>query len=165
MITSYLLTNVLNNEQRRKLIKDSKPLLFTRKELQERYKNEMNYPGKQTQDDLHLKSDFTWVHKLFLYQIYEYLGLRLEIEKSWVNWTNGKKSDIAWHTHPGALWSAVYYMKTFPFSSGTLFRTGFMKAPQNSILIFPANLEHTAPTAPFRFDRYTMALDLIPAKG
>ena len=73
------------------------------------------------------------------------------ILKSWINWTNGKKKDIQWHNHKdsGDL-SLVYYMKTFPFfSNGTLFRRWMVKAPQNSILIFPCHIEHTAPTCPF----------------
>ena len=54
-------------------------------------------------------------------------------------------------------------MKTIPFvDSGTLFKDGFMRAPQNSLLLFPANLYHRPPTSPFRFKRYSMALDLLP---
>ena len=65
-----------------------------------------------------------------------------------------------------AEWVAVYYIKTQPyFDNGTEFEHGVIKTPQNSLLLFPASLNHTAPTSPFRFDRYTMALDLIPAKG
>ena len=41
-------------------------------------------------------------------------GLNLEIRAAWVNWTNGKKKDIAWHNHSRHDYALVYYMKTFP---------------------------------------------------
>ena len=57
---------------------------------------------------------------------------------------------------------AVYYIKTLPFfNSGTLFEDGFVRAPQNSMIIFPAHLLHTTPKYPFPFiDRYVMSIDL-----
>ena len=93
--------------------------------------------------------------------VYKRTGLVLEVSKSWVNWTNGSKKDIAWHIHPSQ-YSLVYYMKTpLPFfNNGTLFRKGLFKAPQNSIIVFPGSMEHTAPSSPFRFNRYSLAMEL-----
>jgi hypothetical protein len=52
-------------------------------------------------------------------------------------------------------------MKTYtPFDSGTNFRDGFVRAGQNSLLIFPSSLDHTVPSSLFRFKRYTMAMEM-----
>ena len=95
--------------------------------------------------------------------VYQYTGMRFTIQRAWVNWTNGEKEQINWHTHPNSDVSLVYYMDIpLPFfSNGTLFRDKFIKVPQNSLLLFPSSMEHTAPPSPLRFDRYTMALSLI----
>ena len=45
--------------------------------------------------------------------------------------------------------------------NGTLFEDGFVRAPQNSMIIFPAHLLHTTPKYWFPFvDRYVMSLNL-----
>ena len=149
----HLIKNVFTDQQRQKLIKDCQPLL---KNLGDQY------PGRQTHPTLHLHPDFTFLINDMLKIVLKETGLDLVVaDKVWINWTNGSKKDINWHCHP-CDYALVYYMKTpLPFfSKGTLFRNGLFKAPQNSMIIFPAEVEHTAPTSPFRFDRYTMALDL-----
>ena len=57
---------------------------------------------------------------------------------------------------------AVYYLKTLPFfSNGTLFEDGFVRAPQNSMIIYPSTVLHATPMYPFPFiDRYVMSIDL-----
>ena len=71
---------------------------------------------------------------------------------------------LSWHSHytnDNVSFASVYYLQTLPFfSNGTLFEDRFVRAPQNSMIIFPAHLVHTAPTSPFRFDRYTLSLNL-----
>ena len=149
----HLIENVFTNQQRKKLIKDCQPLLENLGD---------QYPGRQTHATLHLHPDFTFPINDILKIVLKETGLDLVVaDKVWINWTNGSKKDIGWHCHP-CDYALVYYMKTpLPFfSNGTLFRNGLFKAPQNSMIIFPAEVEHTAPTSPFRFDRYTMALDL-----
>ncbi len=149
----HLIENVFTNQQRKKLIKDCQPLLV---EFGDRY------PGRQTHATLHLHPDFISPIKDMIRIIVQETGLDLVVaDKAWINWTNGNKKDITWHTHP-CDYALVYYMKTpLPFfSNGTLFRNGLFKAPQNSMIIFPAKVEHTAPTSPFRFDRYTLAVNL-----
>ena len=90
----------------------------------------------------------------------------LQVYQSWVKWSNGRENQMNWHEHlelnQGISFAAVYYIKTIPFfSSGTLFKDGFVRAPQNSMIIFPAHLLHTTPTNPFPFiDRYVMSIDL-----
>ena len=148
----YIIKNVFTDGQRHKLIKDCQPLL-----LQWGKK----FPGRQTHAELHLHPDFTSSMNDILGIVYKEIGLSLVISKSWANWTNGNKKDIAWHIHPSQ-YSLVYYMKTpLPFfSNGTLFRKGLFKAPQNSIIVFPGSMEHTAPSSPFRFNRYSLAMEL-----
>jgi len=148
----HLIKNVFTNKQRRKLIKDCQPLIVDLG---------WQFPGRQTYPTLHLHPDFTSSMNDILGIVYKEIGLSLVISKSWVNWTNGEKEQINWHTHPSQ-YSLVYYMKTpLPFfSNGTLFRKGLFKAPQNSIIVFPGSMEHTAPSSPFRFNRYSLAMEL-----
>ena len=149
---TYLIKNVFTNQQRRKLLKDCQPLLLERGP---------EFPGRQTHNTLYLHPDFISPTNHILRIVNKETGLNLEIKAAWANWTNGKKEDIAWHRHQ-CDYALVYYIRTpLPFfSNGTLFRNGLFKAPQNSMLIFPAHMEHTAPSSPFRFDRYTIAMDL-----
>ena len=157
-----VIKNVLTNDKRKKLLEDVQPLLVDGTTLADHYESINRYPGKQTHPTLHLHPDFTSTLNYMTELISKEMGKNFVLKKAWVNWTNGKKEDIGWHHHKMQCeYAVVYYMKTFPlFSNGTLFRDGLVKAPQNSMLVFPAELEHTAPSSPLRFDRYTMAMDL-----
>ena len=158
----YLIKNVLADDERKKLIADSRPLLKHGKQLSEYFKTDNKFPGKQTFSDLYLNSKFTFSFNHMVDMIFKETGLNLEIRAAWVNCTNGKNKDMCWHSHRHD-YALVYYMKTFPFfSNGTLFREpiGFVKAPQNSLILFPGRLEHTAPSSLFRFSRYTVAMNL-----
>ena len=161
---SLLIKDVLTDTQRKYLLKYSIPLLIEGDEISRRLSDPSYYPGKQTTTNLHKFSYFKEIHSIFLKCIKQYTGYDCMINKSWVNWTNGSKKDISWHNHEneGKL-SAVYYLKTpLPFfSNGTLFRTGLVKAPQNSLLIFSSHIQHTAPSSPFRVSRYTLAMTLM----
>ena len=147
----YIIKNVFTDGQRHKLIKDCQPLLLEWGK---------KFPGRQTRSKLHLHPDFISPIQEMVRIIFQETGLNFVISKSWINWTNGKKKDIAWHRH-SCDYALVYYIKTpLPFfSNGTLFEDRFVRAPQNSMIIFPAHLVHTAPTSPFRFDRYTLSLN------
>ena len=154
-----VIKNVLTNDKRKKLLDDLQPLLVDGESV---YLGELylSYPGKQTHPTLHLHPDFIPTLNYMTELISKEMGKNLTIYNAWANWTNGKRENINWHTHPND-YSAVYYIKTFPlFSNGTLFKDGLVKAPQNSILVFPAKVEHTAPPSPLRFERYTLAIDL-----
>ena len=152
----HLIKNVLTKDQRKYMIKESIPLLKSWKG-----REGLIFPGKQTGATLYSNPKFEPFINRMLELVYKRTGLVLEVSKSWVNWTNGSKKDIAWHSHP-CEYSLVYYMKTpLPFfSNGTLFRSGLFKAPHNSMIIFPGDREHTAPSSPFRFGRYSLAMEL-----
>ena len=160
-----ILKNVLTNKQRKKLLEDCKPLLQTSDQLKALYNSApgVKYAGKQTTSMLHENLIFLKPITSMMKRVHKETGRNFTIRKSWINWTNGNKKDITWHDHEkgGAAYSCVYYMKTFPlFSNGTLFEDGLFKAPQNSLLIFPSNIKHTAPSSPLPFSRYTWAFDL-----
>ena len=92
------------------------------------------------------------------------INLNLEVTKSWVKYSNSD-TQLNWHSHypkDNVSFASVYYIKTIPFfSNGTLFEDGFVRAPQNSMIIFPAHLLHTTPKYSFPFmDRYVMSLNL-----
>ena len=60
----------------------------------------------------------------------------------------------------------VYYMKTTPFlNSGTLFRdeskSEFLRAPQNSLILFDPRVEHSPPASFLPFQRYSLVMDLL----
>ena len=150
----FLTKDVLTEPQRKKLLEDLKPFL----------KDFPGVPGRQSNQDLHSCSQFNSIFERFLTIATRMVGeaLRWGAKRetvSFFNETIGKKEDITWHSHPSDF-SGVYYIKTFPFfSNGTLFRDGFFEAPQNSLIIFPSGLEHTAPSSPLRFKRYKMGLN------
>tara|TARA_R100001594_G_C3847205_1_gene217483 strand:- start:7 stop:459 length:453 start_codon:yes stop_codon:yes gene_type:complete len=141
--------------------------IFDSKDRKEFIKRGISYlkdwgdrPGKQTTSDMHLKYELKGYYDHILGLIRERIPSNLIIDAAWINWTNGKKKDMGWHNHPTS-YSAVYYMKTLPFfSNGTLFEDGFIKTPQNSLLIFPSHLKHSAPSSLIPFGRYTTAVDL-----
>ena len=160
MYDIHLIKNILTDKERKKLIKDVQPLLLSGEEMQKLLHGIEYKPGKRTFADIQLHPDFKIVQQRVVDKINKYTKLNVGVCKSCIFLTRGK--DIFWHTHPDADWAAVYYIRTFPFfNNGTLFRHGLFEAPQNSIIIFPSHLEHTAPTFPFRINRYTWGMDLI----
>ncbi len=159
-----VIKNILTNKERKKLIEDCQQFLYDSSQLNVICKDQTYYPGKQTLPNLHIKYQFKNISTYFCDIIKKESGLNLEVARKgcWINWTNGKKKDINWHTHTGdGDYAVVYYIKTFPFfSNGTLFKDGLIKAPQNSLLFFPAHILHSAPSSPLRFERYTLAMNL-----
>ena len=153
-----LIKNVLTQPERKRLLQDIKPFL---KEFGP------DWPGRQSNANLHLYSQFEEILKRFLLIAQRVIGEELmwgpreEGPVSFFTETNGTKESMHWHTH-NSHYTGVYYIKTFPFfSNGTLFRDGFFKAPQNSLIIFPSSLEHTSPRSPLPFKRYSMGLNFI----
>ena len=158
MIT--IIKNVLTTKERKQLIKDSKPLLFTGEELEERFHHKFP-PSKQTLSLLHTNDKFKSLIVKMLDRINDEIGLSFGTDNVWVNWNSGKKNEMAWHSHPSP-YTCVYYMKTVLFlNSGTQFKHKFVRAPQNSLMLFPGDIDHTVPSYPFHFiERYTLAMDL-----
>lgn len=155
----HIVKNVLTNKERKKLIADCKPHLIDGKELEKKYGK--TFPAKQTLETIYHIPCFREPINKILVTIANTLRQGIVLQRVWINCTTGKDEDSVWHNHLPMKWSCVYYMKTIPFvDSGTLFKDGFVRAPQNSLLIFPSHLEHTAPSSPLRFKRYSMALDL-----
>ncbi len=155
-----VIKNVLTRKERIKLLEDVKPLLLSGTELADFFGVEnTSFPGWQTHSIL---QDHPVLQNTFLPLIKEKLKLNnLMIYKAWANKIKGYKKHIGWHSHKFPF-ACVYYLKTIPFlNSGTLFMNEFVKAPQNSLLIFPGYLRHTAPTYPIPIERYTISMDLI----
>ena len=157
-LTGRIIKNVLSNKKRKELIKDCHPFLLSADDLTKRMG--VYYKSKQTLD-ISSKSPFRFVIKYMVELVEKETKLKLMYDNCWINLSQGKKEEIMWHNHKGYDFALVYYIKTLPFfNNGTLFRNGFIKAPQNSLLLFPANLEHTAPSCPFRSERYTLSMNL-----
>ena len=153
------LKNVLSNKERIKLLNFCKPLLLTGEELSRKFNG--NYPpSKQTSPNLHEYDEIRPIVVKILSEIEKKTSLRIATNKVWVNWNSGKKEEQFWHTHDCDL-TLVYYMRTLPFfNGGTCFEDKFVRSPQNGLIIFPANILHSVPSYPFRFERYTLAMDL-----
>ena len=147
-----IINNVLTNKERKDLIKFSQPYL----------KNfGPDYPGKQTDGDISKYFPFKDIHYKILSICTKKLKLSLEISRSWINLTNGRKGETYWHNHP-SVYTLVYFIQTLPFfNSGTLLREKFIRVKQNGIVLFPGKTEHAAPSYPFPFfDRYSLAMEL-----
>tara|TARA_B100000965_G_scaffold335086_1_gene300797 strand:+ start:56 stop:559 length:504 start_codon:yes stop_codon:yes gene_type:complete len=160
----YKIHNVLSNKERKKLIKDIQPFLMDGESLGKYYNISDSFPGKQTISNLHQQPEFFSVIKKIEDIIKKEINLNLEVTKSWVKYSNSD-TQLNWHSHypkDNVSFASVYYIKTIPFfSNGTLFEDGFVRAPQNSMIIFPAHLLHTTPKYSFPFiDRYVMSLNL-----
>ena len=156
----YKIYNVLSNNERKKFIKDIKPFLRQHEDVNNNF-----YPGKQTPANLHEQPMFASLMNNIIDKIRKETKLNLGIYRSWVKWSNGKSDQTNWHHHyrkQDTSLVAVYYLKTLPFfSNGTLFEDGFVRTPQNSMIIYPSTVLHATPMYPFPFiDRYVMSIDL-----
>ena len=150
----HIIENVLTKEERKKLLEDSEKYLL----------DIDSWPGRQTRS-LKSYAEFKWVEDRMIEVSSKRIG-RVKVNKFWINQTNGNKKEIYWHDHIDEYrsdYASVYYMKSIPFFDGTLFEDQFIKAPQNSLLLFPSHLKHTAPSLPrynpLRMKRYTMSLN------
>lgn len=160
----HIIKNVLTDNERKKLIKDCQPYLLDGKILNLKFGG--NYPGRQTENFIYDIPCFKDPIDKIGREIGRVLEKDLVLKRVWINWTNGELKNIAWHNHPNADISAVYYMTKY--TCGTQFEDSFVKAELNSLLVFPSNLLHTAPASSFRYeryDRYTMALDMCYDNG
>ena len=160
----YKIHNVLSNQERKKLIKDIQPFLMDGEQLGKYYNTSLSFPGKQTIADLHQQPEFFSVIKKIEDIIKKEIDLDLKVEKSWIKYSNSN-TQLNWHSHypqDNVSFASVYYLQTLPFvGNGTLFEDGLVRAPQNSIIIFPAHLLHTTPKNLFPFiDRYVMSFNL-----
>jgi hypothetical protein len=153
-----VIENILHKSERVDLINKSKKMLIDGEELRKKY-SLLFYPGKQTDPNLHLLEEFKIFHKKILRKIKEKSDLDFQIKKSWVNFSNG--SDVCWHDH-NCNYALVYYAKTIPFiNNGTIFKDNIkVNVKQNSMLLFPGSLVHSAPKFKIPFDRYTLAMEL-----
>tara|TARA_B100000287_G_scaffold367192_1_gene362806 strand:- start:790 stop:1293 length:504 start_codon:yes stop_codon:yes gene_type:complete len=159
MTLVHHLFNVFSEQERKKILTDAKKYLTTIDDYPDQF-----YPGRQSKN-LMPRPELQWVHDRLIKAAYRVVG-RVKINRFWINETTGNKKDLSWHNHidnQGTDYGSVYYLKSIPFYDGTLFEDQFVKAPQNSLLIFPAHLKHTAPSLPrynpLRLKRYTMSAD------
>tara|TARA_B100000085_G_C18264207_1_gene399289 strand:+ start:54 stop:554 length:501 start_codon:yes stop_codon:yes gene_type:complete len=156
------LKNVLSDDERRHLIKESKKFLISKKTLDELFQKD--HPCDQTTSSLHRFKNFDQVHYKILERIIKETGQKFVICGSWVNKLTNKNSSISyWHTHNNSHLSVVYYARKVPFiHKGTLFeKEGLIECSQNSAIVFPSDMKHTVPNNYFPLDRYTLALELL----
>ena len=142
------------------------------------------YPGKQSLPTLHVHPDFIWAHKVLLNRIKEKSGWDMEIEKSWINYTDGKET--CWHSHPGCDYAGVFWIKSskgcgdlefhspshhsqynecmsyteiFQKESGCFPSASISPVP-GKIFIFPASLYHQVQTSHSNEDRISSSFNI-----
>ena len=168
-----IVENVFTKDQREKLIEDSHPFFRDGNEyasiLTSKYNSGYGVGYQEgfnwfkiTNSELQCHPGFSWAHKIILSKIKKVTGIDYQVIRSWMNMSNGDREVHVWHNHEEYDYSCVYYMKMFPFfSNGTLFKDyGLVKAKENSLLCFPSHLDHSTPSSPLRFKRYSWAMDL-----
>ena len=164
-----IIDNIFSEEERKKLIDLSQPLLVPSERLQAssleydvdgKPRGRKFYPGKQSFPTVHLHPDFQYYFNHIL-DLVNSTGIRVKIKEAWVNYHDAPRP-LNWHIHfkEGSDYCVIYYMKTNWIDSGTVFRDKFVKVPQNSLLLFPCHLEHSVPRNLLRLKRYTLAIDL-----
>ena len=158
-----VIKNIFTEDERLEILKSIKPFLVDAEWLSlSCFGVPDKIPGKQSYPTLQHSPDFKWIYDRFDEIIKEKLNLDLDLYSSWVNWTDGRMEHINWHSHDKD-YASVYYIQVPRFINGTLFKNKFYRSPQNSMILFPGHLEHTAPISPFRwiskYERYTMAMD------
>ena len=155
------LENVLSNDERTYLLKESKKLLMSKKTLDELF--EKDHPCDQTTSSLHRFQNFDHIHQKILGRVIKETRQNFAIRGSWVNKITYKNSSSSYmHTHESDL-SVVYYVRKIPFfHKGTIFENeGLIECSQNSAIVFPSNMKHTASNVYFPLDRYTLVLELL----
>ena len=158
--------NILSEDQRKELIKITEPLFLTGDELNQvasDVNSKRDYTSsniKQTFPYLHNRLDMKDILVTMIKKIHEKTNMRFVVESVWANLSFPVKRELLWHNHPTP-WSGVYYSEVLPFiNNGTLFKNhGFVKAKQNSLLIFPGEEFHSQPTWPLFVRRHTLAMD------
>ena len=155
--------NIFSTEERKLMIKECQPLLLTGAQLNEYYGPTEYPPSEQTPPTLHEYPSLVTLIRKMLLRIQTETGMTFMTNKAWVNRNRGRKNEMCWHTHEEeAEYVCVYYLKTSLINSGTLFRKKFVRSPQNSLIIFPADIEHTVPTYPFNWiKRYSFSMNLF----
>ena len=158
-----IIQNIFSKDERKDLLEKSKPLLRDSRYYSTDGQTAEGFEWfRLTGASMYTYPYLKFYHDRITKLIREKIGLNLAIMGSWMNLTDGRRKEIKWHNHAGFDYTGVYYLKTVPFlNSGTLIKDyGFVRSPQNSLLILPANIDHTSPAFPFRFKRYTYAFNL-----
>ena len=120
-----------------------------------------DFPGLQSDPNLHTFEEF----KIFIEKIKKYLK-NYRIYRCWANYSCGDY--INFHNHPKpVVKSLVYFLENknnlgpiFLEKRGSFLRVNMLECPENSLLIFDGNKDHSVPCH-LKEDRYSIALDLI----
>ena len=162
-----VVNNLFTPEFRNNLIKELQPLLLDGSTLArfynlQRFSNEYDdFPGRQTHSTLHLHPNFKEVLESITEHVTNSLRKDVKISRMWGLWIDGKKEHMNWHNHSPEDYSAIYYLKVPSFiRNGTIFEDrGLVRSDENSLLIFPSNLNHTSPSYFWKGDRYVISAD------
>lgn len=145
--------DILSENERLKCLTQFKPLL---EKVNIGYTK--GFPGLQTPSNLHELSETPFE------EIKKVVGINHSIHKSWVNYTDEKLKYTHWHNHSGNkhYQNVCVYMIENPEHIGTWFWINNniykVKAPTNSLLVFPCSLTHTVPSE-IKEPRYSLSID------
>ena len=91
-----LIKDIFTDEQRKKLIEDSKPLLLDGKKVNQffqwsdYYQEDFNW-YKATHATIHLHPDFIWAFDIIISRLKDVVGMEFEVDASWMNLSNGDR--------------------------------------------------------------------------
>jgi len=147
--------NVLSRKERIGVLTQFKPYL---------HKIE-DFPGLQTNSDLHTicKNNSSFINPFD--KIKKRIKISNQIDKSWINYTDKEFNYTYWHNHLQSSYDKTcVYMLESPEKSGTWFMNNNqiykVKAPTNSLILFPSHLIHTVPSN-IKKPRYSLAIDFL----
>ena len=106
----YKIDNIFTTKERKKIIEIINPHL-KKKYLYNKFSiyKEPDFPGKQTDFDLFKSSQLEFLYSHILKRIKEETNLKVTIQRSWANWSNGKSGDMNIKD-----WIKYYFKKTIP---------------------------------------------------
>jgi len=140
--------NILNKKEKQKILN------FAKTKVQ--YLGE-GYPGLQSKNNLHSYEEMS----VFIKKIKKIIEPD-NIKTCWVNYSTG--DTIAWHTH-NCKYNIVYYLFN-PSKLGVMFQKEnniieHTEGIENSLVIFDGSQIHSAPNSDKKFNRYTIAIEII----
>jgi len=140
--------NILNKNEKEKILN------FVKTKVQDLGEG---YPGLQSKDNLHTYKEMD----IFINKVKKFIEPN-SIKTCWSNYSTG--DTIAWHTH-NCKYNIVYYLFN-PLKLGVMFKkknnvVERTEGLENSLVVFDGSKIHSAPNSKKKFQRYTIAMEII----
>ena len=145
--------DILNNKERLELLRFVKTKVMNLGDT---------FPGLQTKPNLHTYKEMN----VLLDRTKKYYAGYI-IDKCWANYSIGDY--LSWHTHPNHVSQSMVYFLQNPNNMGPFFKENKLRirvtrCPENSLILFSAQLQHSVPCH-LEAERYSIAFDLVATKS